>query len=172
MERLWVVDQPFAHSGVDYFGPLLVEFKKKNQANQAVAERYGAIFRCLSSCVLHIELAGDLSTDSFILALRRFISRRGYPKSIISDNSTNFVGAQWELSEALWKLDHSRIKDDLIFLWLRSISYRSQSIDLLDWFLYDISLQREGLNQRHIIWKFNPPCAPWMGGAPWIPWLK
>ena len=115
LERLSVVDQPFAHSGVDYFGPLLVEFKKKNRANQAVAKLYDAIFRCLSSRVLQIELAGDLSSDSFILALRRFISRKGYPKSIISDNSTNFVSAQRELSEALRKLDHSRIKDDLIF---------------------------------------------------------
>ena len=58
-------------------------------------------------------MAGDLSIDSFILALRRFILRRGYPKSIISDNGTNFVGAQRKLSEALRKLDNSRIKDDL-----------------------------------------------------------
>ena len=50
-------------------------------------------------------MAGDwLSTDSFILALRRFMSRRGYPKSIITDNGTNFVGAQRDLSEALRKL--------------------------------------------------------------------
>ena len=129
-ERLSVVDHPFAHTGANYFGPLLVKFNKKMRANQAVAKRYGAIFTCLSSHALHIELAGDLSTDSFILALRRFISRRGYPKSIISDNGTNFVGAQLELSEALRKLDNSRIKDDL--------------------------------NQRHIIWKFNPPSSPWM----------
>ena len=91
IERLSVVDQPFAHTGVDYFWPLLVKLDKKTRANQAVAKRYGAIFTCLSSRALHIELAGGLSTDSFILALRRFISRRGYPKSIMSDNGTNFV---------------------------------------------------------------------------------
>ena len=135
LERLSVVDQPFIHTGVDYFGPLLVRLNKKIRANQAVAKRYGATFTCLSLHALHIELAGDMSTDSFILALRRFISRKGYPKSIISDNSTNFVGAQRELSEALRKLDISKIKDDL--------------------------------NQRHIIWKFNPRCALWIwiGGA-------
>ena len=64
--------------------------------------------------------------------LRRFISRRGYPNLIKSDNG-NFTGAQRELSEALLKLDNSKNKDDL--------------------------------NQRYIIWKFNLPCAPWMGGA-------
>ena len=108
-KRLSVVGQPFVHPGIDYFGPLLVKFNKKTRSNQAVAKWYGAIFTCLSSCALHIKLAGDLSTDSFILALRRFISRRDYPKSIPSDNGTNFVGAQRELR----KLDNSRIKDDL-----------------------------------------------------------
>ena len=29
---------------------------------------------------VHLELAGDMSTDSFILALRRFKSRRGHPE--------------------------------------------------------------------------------------------
>ena len=133
IERFSVVKQPIAHTGVDYFGPLSVNLNKKTRANHTVAKRYGAIFTCLSSNALHFELAGYLSTDSFILALCRFISRRGYPKSITSDNGTNFVGAQRELSEALQKLDTSRVEDDL--------------------------------NQIYIIWKFNPPCAPWMGGA-------
>ena len=133
IERLSVVDQPFAHTGADYFGPLLVKLNKKNRANQAVAKRYAAIFTCLSSHTLHIELAENLSTDSCILALCRFISRSGYPQSITSDNGTNFVRAQRELSEALRKLHNSRTKDDL--------------------------------NQRHIIWKFDPPCVHWMGGA-------
>ena len=29
----------------------------------------------------------------------------------------------------------------------------------------DNSWIKDDLNQRYIIWKFNPPCAPWMGGA-------
>ena len=80
IERLSAVDQPLAHTDVDYFGPLLVKLNKKTWANQAVAKQYGAIFTRLSSRALHIELTGDLSTGSSILVLRRFISRRGYPK--------------------------------------------------------------------------------------------
>ena len=95
------------------FGPLLVKLNKKTSANQVVEKRYGSIFTRLSSRAIHIELTGDLSTDSFILALCRYISRRGYPRPIMSDNGTNFVDAQQELSEALRKLDNSRIKDDL-----------------------------------------------------------
>ena len=101
IERLSEVDQSFAHSGIDYFGLQLVKLDKKTRANQAAAKRYGAIFTCLSSRALHIELAEELSTGSFILALFRFMSRRGYPKCITNDNGTNFVVAQREPSEAL-----------------------------------------------------------------------
>ena len=62
---------------------------------------------------LHLELVGDLSTDSFILALRRFKARRGHPKSIRSDNGSNFIGAERELKEALSKLDQKKIINEL-----------------------------------------------------------
>ena len=79
IKRLFVADQPFAHTVVDYFGQVLVKLNKKTLANEAVAKRYGAIFTWVSSRPLHMELARDLSTDSFVLALRRFISKIGYP---------------------------------------------------------------------------------------------
>ena len=44
---------------------------------RTISKRYGTIFTCLASRALHIELTGDLSIDSFILALRRFTDRRG-----------------------------------------------------------------------------------------------
>ncbi|GFX35758.1 integrase catalytic domain-containing protein [Trichonephila clavipes] len=46
-----------------------------------------------------MEAVGDLTTDSFISALRRFSSRRGAPRHIYSDNGTNFVGARRKLDE-------------------------------------------------------------------------
>ena len=112
-ERVLVPTSPFIHTGIDYFGPLFVKFSRKTRSNQAISKRYGAIFTCLASRALHIELAGDLSTDSFILALRRFTARRGNPQTITSDNGTNFVAAQRELSDAIEKLDQHKISDEL-----------------------------------------------------------
>ena len=47
------------------------------------------------------------------MALRRFRGRRGNPKTIRSDNETNFVGANRELGEALKSLSQERITDEL-----------------------------------------------------------
>jgi len=55
---------------------------------------------------MHIELIGDLTSASFISALRRFSDRRGKCKDIYSDNAKNFVGANRQLQE-LSNLIHS-----------------------------------------------------------------
>ena len=56
---------------------------------------------------------GDMSTDSFLLALGRFISRRGPIDIIRSDNGTNFIGTERELRNALKELDQTLISSEL-----------------------------------------------------------
>jgi hypothetical protein len=51
---------------------------------------------------IHLELAHDLSSDSFMMCLKNFTFRRGYCKEMYSDNGTNLVGASRELA-AEWK---------------------------------------------------------------------
>ena len=58
----------------------------------------------MSTRAIHLELAGKLSTDSFIHALRRFISRRDHPKQIRTDNGTISGGAERKIKEALRQL--------------------------------------------------------------------
>ena len=84
-------------------GQSYLPFEQKHQI-------YGATFTCLSTCAAHIELVVNLSTDNFILALHRFISRRGHPKNIFSVNGSNFIGAQRELAKSLKSLDQDRIE--------------------------------------------------------------
>ena len=106
-EQLALCKPPFTNTGVDYFGPISVK------RGRVTEKKWGCIFTCLTTCVFHLEVAGDLSTDSFIMALRRFCGRRGNPKKIRSDKGTNFVGANRELGEALKSLSQERIPGEL-----------------------------------------------------------
>lgn len=63
--------------------------------------------------VLHLELAGDLTAETMILVLKRFISRRGYPVEIFSDNGKQFVAADKILAEKLKNLDEQKIGEFL-----------------------------------------------------------
>ena len=60
-------------------------------------KRWGFLFTCLTTRAVHIEVAPSLDTSSCVMGVERFITRRGTPNTIMSDNGTNFVGAQKEL---------------------------------------------------------------------------
>ena len=105
--RVAPTDPPFTHVGVDYFGPFFVK------QGRSQVKRYGCLFTCLTMRAVHIEVAHTLEADSFICAYQRFVSRRGKPKEIFSDNGTNFTGAERELREALERLDKAKIYDSL-----------------------------------------------------------
>ena len=76
-ERTAAFDPVFTNTGVKYFGPILVKNSKKPQSTSGHKKRYGVVFTSLTTRATHLEIAGDLSTDSFILALKRFIARIG-----------------------------------------------------------------------------------------------
>ena len=95
---------PFTYTGVDMFGPIIIKQRR------SLLKRYGVLFTCFASRAVHIEVANAIDSDSFILALRRFMARRGEVRTIWSDNGTNFVGADNELKRALKEMDHEKIR--------------------------------------------------------------
>ena len=129
-EERVVPSPPFTYCGADMFGPFLVKEGRKQ------VKRYGCIFTCMALRAVHIECTTDLSADTLIQALRRFIARRGHVSSIRTDNGTNFVGAENELKKCLEEIDHEKIRE---FLLTKGC----------DW----------------IVWKKNPPAASHMGGV-------
>jgi len=58
---------------------------------------YVARFICLATRTIHLECVEDYATTGFLAAFRRFVSRRGLPSHMYSDNGTNFRGANREL---------------------------------------------------------------------------
>ena len=87
--------RPFSRSGVDYAGPFQV-LSSKGRGTRS-SKGYVAVFVCLCTKAVHLELVGDLTTASFLGALSRFSGRRGRPAELWSDNATNFRGADAEL---------------------------------------------------------------------------
>ena len=93
MERLYVV--LITQTSRYYFALLLENLNKKTRTNQVIAKWYGPILTCLFSLPLHIQQAGDLLTDRFILALCRFRLRREInPNLSQMIMEPNFVSAQ------------------------------------------------------------------------------
>lgn len=92
----------FSNTGVDYAGPFWIKSSTTARKPQ-ITKAYVSLFVCLQTRAIYLELVSELTMDAFLAALRRFNSRRGNPKSMRSDNATNFVGAKTELHE-LWKL--------------------------------------------------------------------
>ena len=96
----------FQYVVLDYAGPFSVRVGRNR-----IEKRYACLFTCLHMRAVHLEVAHSQEADSFIMALRRFQSHRGNPVRILSDNGTNFVGAERELRESLQEIDQKRVAD-------------------------------------------------------------
>lgn len=126
--------RPFLIAGVDYCGPLFI--KEKKHRNTKKIKVYVAVFVCFSTKAVHIELVGDLTSDAFLAALKRFFARRGRSTDIYSDNATNFVGANHKLQK------------------VRKMILSNEHSDHVQKFLLD----------QHIRWHLIPPRSPHFGG--------
>ncbi|XP_011859476.1 PREDICTED: uncharacterized protein LOC105556968 [Vollenhovia emeryi] len=89
---------PFSHTGIDYAGPMLITpFVGRGQRG---SKHYVAVFVCLATKAIHLECVEDYSTEGFLAAFHRVVSRRGLPSDMYSDNGTNFQGADRELQRS------------------------------------------------------------------------
>ncbi|XP_039592981.1 uncharacterized protein LOC120515759 isoform X2 [Polypterus senegalus] len=93
--RLRLFKPPFWSTGVDCFGPFTVKIGRRTE------KRWGIIFKCMTTRCVHLDLIENLDTDAFLMAFRRFVSRRGQPAELLSDRGTNFRGGEAELKEAI-----------------------------------------------------------------------
>ncbi|XP_036343159.1 uncharacterized protein LOC118752380 [Rhagoletis pomonella] len=123
----------FKHSGLDYGGPFKVRATKGRGARSL--KGYVALFVCLSTRAIHLELVSDMTTEAFLAALRRFFSQRGYCSDLYSDCATTFVGA------------NACLKEDLV-------AFRNQ-----------LEAGARSVAANNISWHFIPPGSPNFGGV-------
>uniref|UniRef100_A0A0N4W7H6 Integrase catalytic domain-containing protein n=1 Tax=Haemonchus placei TaxID=6290 RepID=A0A0N4W7H6_HAEPC len=79
------ISRPFEHVGIDYAGPFTVKV-----SGTLHEKRWICLITCMSTRAIHLEIIQGLTVIEFIRALRRFMSRRGPPKTVSSDNATTF----------------------------------------------------------------------------------
>ena len=85
----------FLNSGVDSAGP--ISLKSWKGRGHKSYKGWLVIFVCIATSAVHMEIVSDYTSDGFISAYRRFVSRRGICKTLYSDCGTNFLGADQQL---------------------------------------------------------------------------
>lgn len=63
-------------------------------------KRWGIIYKCLTTQAVHLDLLHSMDMDSFLMSLRRLISRRKTPAELYSHQGTNFKAGEKELHES------------------------------------------------------------------------
>jgi hypothetical protein len=82
---------PFCNHRVYYDGPFLLHQSWKQSRTRVKC--YTALFICVVTNAMHIELVTDLTTELFLGVLCRYISRSWRSHSVYSDSATSFKGA-------------------------------------------------------------------------------
>ena len=123
----------FAAVAVDFFGPLQTKINRNTTTESSVM-----IVTCTTTRIVHLELTSTASTESFLLAWRRFVSRRCiHPTKVFSDRGTNFMGAQQSLRD-----------------WINSYSWDMSRVEVA-----------MAANRTDFEWEFNVPKASHMNGV-------
>ena len=86
---------PFSVCGVDFTGALYV---REGETERKV---YICLFTCATTRAVHLEIVLDMTVESFMLAFRKFVSRRSVPKRMISDNASTYLSAANELRQLI-----------------------------------------------------------------------
>ncbi|XP_054715530.1 uncharacterized protein LOC129225009 [Uloborus diversus] len=101
--------RPFLKTGIDFAGPIIT--KPNLKRTRVTTKSYIALFISFTTKAVHLEVVSELSTDSFLACLRRFISRRGKPSDIYTDNGSNFKGARNYLYSQMEILKSASVQD-------------------------------------------------------------
>ena len=106
-ERLAYQPPLFTNTSVDYFGPFYVIVHRTTE------KKWEFIFTCLTNRAVHVDIVTSMETSCCVRRVERFVSPRGTPAMIWSDNGTNFIGLEKELRESVKKWNNVNIAAEL-----------------------------------------------------------
>lgn len=89
--------RPFEKVGMDFAGPISV--KQSRIRKPVIGKGYILVIVCFVTKAIHLELASDLTTDTFLAAFKRFAARRNLPSAVYCDNASTFKGAKARLDD-------------------------------------------------------------------------
>lgn len=106
MHRI-IQGKPFLRASVDFAGPMYIRSGLKR--SKTVTKAYIAVFVCMATKAVHLEVVSDLTSDAFLAAMERMKSTRGIITDMYTDNAKNFVGGNRQLQKdiKLWKTENT-----------------------------------------------------------------
>lgn len=114
---------PFVVTGVDFAGPFLTRRTpgrppRNTKFNDTpppptVDKVWVAVFVCLATHAIHLDITHGLSVEAFLETYARFVSRRGHCRELWSDNGTTFVGTNKELQRVFAEWGHKLPHEEL-----------------------------------------------------------
>ena len=107
-ERLAFASPPFTNTGSGYFGPFYVSVKR------SIEKRWGFLFTCLNTRAVHFEVVPSMDTSNCVMGIERFVSRRGFPSVIWSNNGTNFVATEKKLLQKVPNWNQQAITESMV----------------------------------------------------------
>ena len=105
---------PFTNTGVDFAGPLYCRERGSRQAYKS----YIALYTCASTRAIHLEFVPDMTAPSFRNSMVRFVSSRGRPHVMISDNAKSFKKTAEDLDCLITRSPTKEFLLDNKIIWL------------------------------------------------------
>ena len=106
---------PFTNTGVDFAGPL---YCRERGRGKKAYKSYISLYTCASTRAIHMELVPDMSSPALKNSMIRFVSTRGIPQCMISDNAKSFKKTAEDLNCQITRSPTHEFIEDNNITWL------------------------------------------------------
>ena len=102
------ISPPFHVTSMDLFGPIEIKDMVKQRTRKKI---WGVIFDCAATRAVYLDLTEDYGTSAILHTIRRFISIRGCPSEMMSDQGSQLIAASKDIADLVkdwnWEPVHS-----------------------------------------------------------------